>query len=224
MKPCLTPKLASQPPTSDATDQSSQFLGVLKCWGKIGEFTIQEAKFDKEFPHLFGENKNQIEEKLDFSRRQINLSSRQAPAATAQTPASTLCQPSHLPAKPPPPSQPPASPLPARAQPAICLPAHPAPSVPAASPHPACLPPASLPAASQAPASHLLAHPAASVPAPSVMVGSIMPGIVCPSKKAQKAGNPVSKLTELTDLNQMVDQKWVTAAPVCQLKPAPLLN
>ncbi|KAJ9051879.1 hypothetical protein DSO57_1000539 [Entomophthora muscae] len=54
-----------------------------------------------------------------------------------------------------------------------------------------------------------------------VTVGSIMPGIVRPSKKAQKAGKPVSKLTKLTDWNQMVDQKWVTAAPVCQLKPAP---
>ncbi|KAJ9079419.1 hypothetical protein DSO57_1035599 [Entomophthora muscae] len=39
----------------------------------------------------------------------------------------------------------------------------------------------------------------------NVMVDSIMPGIVRPSKKAQKAGKPVSKLTELTDLNQMVD-------------------
>ncbi|KAJ9089556.1 hypothetical protein DSO57_1011611 [Entomophthora muscae] len=55
----------------------------------------------------------------------------------------------------------------------------------------------------------------------NVMVDSIMLGIVCPSKKAWKAGKPVSKLTKLTDLNQMVDQKWVTAAPVRQLKPAP---
>ncbi|KAJ9087215.1 hypothetical protein DSO57_1035339 [Entomophthora muscae] len=54
-----------------------------------------------------------------------------------------------------------------------------------------------------------------------VTVSSIMPGIVCPSKKAQKAGKPVSKLTKLTDLNQTVDQKWVLAAPVCHLKPAP---
>ncbi|KAJ9050890.1 hypothetical protein DSO57_1010001 [Entomophthora muscae] len=54
-----------------------------------------------------------------------------------------------------------------------------------------------------------------------VTVGSIMPGIVCPSKKAQKVRKPVSKLTKLTDLNQKVNQKWVTAAPVCQLKPAP---
>ncbi|KAJ9072719.1 hypothetical protein DSO57_1024340 [Entomophthora muscae] len=54
-----------------------------------------------------------------------------------------------------------------------------------------------------------------------VTLSSIMPGIVRPSKKAQKAGKPVSKLTKLTDLNQTVDQKWVTAAPVCQLKPAP---
>ncbi|KAJ9083423.1 hypothetical protein DSO57_1034817 [Entomophthora muscae] len=46
--------------------------------------------------------------------------------------------------------------------------------------------------------------------------------IVRPSKKAQKVGKPVSKLIKLTDLNQMVNQKWVTAAPVCQLKPAPL--
>ncbi|KAJ9061178.1 hypothetical protein DSO57_1023091 [Entomophthora muscae] len=55
----------------------------------------------------------------------------------------------------------------------------------------------------------------------AVMVDSIMPGIVCPSKKAWKAGKLVSKLTELTDLNQTVDQKWVTAAPVRQLKPVP---
>ncbi|KAJ9080488.1 hypothetical protein DSO57_1024413 [Entomophthora muscae] len=40
-----------------------------------------------------------------------------------------------------------------------------------------------------------------------VTVGSIMPGIIRPSKKAQKAGKPLSKLTELTDLNQMVNQK-----------------
>ncbi|KAJ9058182.1 hypothetical protein DSO57_1015023 [Entomophthora muscae] len=60
-----------------------------------------------------------------------------------------------------------------------------------------------------------------SLDAASVMVGSIMPGIVHPSKKAWKAGKPVSKLAKLMDLNQMVDQKWVTAAPVCQLKPAP---
>ncbi|KAJ9070415.1 hypothetical protein DSO57_1008156 [Entomophthora muscae] len=59
------------------------------------------------------------------------------------------------------------------------------------------------------------------LPMVSVTVGFIMPGIVRPSKKARKAGIPVSKLTKLTDLNQMVDQKWVTAAPVCQLKPAP---
>ncbi|KAJ9059483.1 hypothetical protein DSO57_1001560 [Entomophthora muscae] len=39
----------------------------------------------------------------------------------------------------------------------------------------------------------------------AVTVGSIMPGIVCPSKKAQKAGKPVSKFTKLTDLNQTVD-------------------
>ncbi|KAJ9081319.1 hypothetical protein DSO57_1015988 [Entomophthora muscae] len=38
-----------------------------------------------------------------------------------------------------------------------------------------------------------------------VMVDSIMLGIVCPSKKAQKAGKPVSRLTKLTDLNQTVD-------------------
>ncbi|KAJ9048462.1 hypothetical protein DSO57_1034878 [Entomophthora muscae] len=66
------------------------YLGVFdhrKCWGKIGKFPIQEAKFDKEFPPLFGENKNQIEEKPDFSRRQINLSSGQAPASTVQMPA-----------------------------------------------------------------------------------------------------------------------------------------
>ncbi|KAJ9082654.1 hypothetical protein DSO57_1002600 [Entomophthora muscae] len=55
----------------------------------------------------------------------------------------------------------------------------------------------------------------------TVTVSSIMPGIVRPSKKAQKARKPVSKLTKLTDLNQTVNQKWVTAAPVCQLKPAP---
>ncbi|KAJ9058952.1 hypothetical protein DSO57_1007349 [Entomophthora muscae] len=54
-----------------------------------------------------------------------------------------------------------------------------------------------------------------------VTVSSIIPGIVRPSKMAQKAGKPVSKLTKLTDLNQTVNQKWVTAAPVCQLKPAP---
>ncbi|KAJ9064332.1 hypothetical protein DSO57_1031853 [Entomophthora muscae] len=40
-----------------------------------------------------------------------------------------------------------------------------------------------------------------------VTVGSIMPGIVRPSKKARKAGKPVLKLTELTDLNQTIDQK-----------------
>ncbi|KAJ9048220.1 hypothetical protein DSO57_1037194 [Entomophthora muscae] len=38
-----------------------------------------------------------------------------------------------------------------------------------------------------------------------VMVDSIMPGIFCPSKKARKAGKPVSKLTKLTDLSQTVD-------------------
>ncbi|KAJ9074583.1 hypothetical protein DSO57_1004723 [Entomophthora muscae] len=43
--------------------------------------------------------------------------------------------------------------------------------------------------------------------------GSIMLGIICPSKKAQKARKPLSKLTKLTDLNQTVNQKWVTAAP-----------
>ncbi|KAJ9069940.1 hypothetical protein DSO57_1013652 [Entomophthora muscae] len=41
--------------------------------------------------------------------------------------------------------------------------------------------------------------------ASSVTVSSIMPGIVRPSKKARKAGKPVSKLTKLTDLNQTVD-------------------
>ncbi|KAJ9061016.1 hypothetical protein DSO57_1024774 [Entomophthora muscae] len=55
---------------------------------------------------------------------------------------------------------------------------------------------------------------------PAVTVSSIMPGIVHPSKKARKAGKPVSKLTKSKDLNQTVNQKWVTAAPVCQLKPA----
>ncbi|KAJ9057185.1 hypothetical protein DSO57_1025137 [Entomophthora muscae] len=101
----------------------NQILTEGKCWGKIGEFPIQEAKFDKEFPSLFGENKNKIEEKPDFNRHQINLSSGQAPTATTQTPASTLCQPPrtqpaasaprqppHSPAEPPPLSQPPTSP------------------------------------------------------------------------------------------------------------------
>ncbi|KAJ9054457.1 hypothetical protein DSO57_1014296 [Entomophthora muscae] len=59
------------------------------------------------------------------------------------------------------------------------------------------------------------------IPGSSVTVDSIMPDIVRPSKKAWKAVKPISKLTKLTDLNQTVDQKWVTAAPVCQLKPAP---
>ncbi|KAJ9050299.1 hypothetical protein DSO57_1015690 [Entomophthora muscae] len=58
----------------------------------------------------------------------------------------------------------------------------------------------------------------------TVTVSSIMPGIVCPSKKARKARKSVSKLTELTDLKKTINQKWVTAAPVCQLKPAPLVN
>ncbi|KAJ9073987.1 hypothetical protein DSO57_1010747 [Entomophthora muscae] len=39
----------------------------------------------------------------------------------------------------------------------------------------------------------------------TVTVSSIMLGIVRPSKKAQKAGKPVLKLTKLTDLNQMVN-------------------
>ncbi|KAJ9088342.1 hypothetical protein DSO57_1024036, partial [Entomophthora muscae] len=53
----------------------------------------------------------------------------------------------------------------------------------------------------------------------NVTVGSIMPGIICTSKKAQKAGKPLLKLTKLKDLNQTVDWKCDTAAPVCQLKP-----
>ncbi|KAJ9060319.1 hypothetical protein DSO57_1032058 [Entomophthora muscae] len=100
----------------------NQILTEGKSWGKIGESSIQEAKFDKEFPPLFGENKNKIEENPDFSRRQINLSSGQAPAATAQTPSTPA---STLPA----PSQPPAAPrLPASRQRACLLPGSQGPS------------------------------------------------------------------------------------------------
>ncbi|KAJ9080060.1 hypothetical protein DSO57_1029062 [Entomophthora muscae] len=65
----------------------NQMLTERKIWGKIAETPIQGTKFDKEFPHLLGKNKNKIEEKPDLSGRWTNLSSGQAPAATAQTPA-----------------------------------------------------------------------------------------------------------------------------------------
>lgn len=59
------------------------------------------------------------------------------------------------------------------------------------------------------------------VPWPKVEVNFtvvfIMPGIICSNCKAWKSGKPLTKITKLTDLNQTVDCKWVTAAPVCHL-------
>ncbi|KAJ9061426.1 hypothetical protein DSO57_1020916, partial [Entomophthora muscae] len=58
----------------------------------------------------------------------------------------------------------------------------------------------------------------------NVTVGSIMPEIIFLSRKAQKARKLLTKSTDLTDSIQTVDQKWVTAAPVCQLNPIPPIS
>ncbi|KAJ9053853.1 hypothetical protein DSO57_1020296 [Entomophthora muscae] len=65
----------------------NQILTEGKCWEKIGKSPIKEAKFNEEFPPLFGENKNQNLEKTDFPGKRNNLASGQAPATLRQPPA-----------------------------------------------------------------------------------------------------------------------------------------
>ncbi|KAJ9060052.1 hypothetical protein DSO57_1034999 [Entomophthora muscae] len=55
----------------------------------------------------------------------------------------------------------------------------------------------------------------------TVTVSSTMSGIIWPSLKAWKAQKLLASLTDLTDLDQMLDWKWVTAASVCQLNLLP---
>ncbi|KAJ9049131.1 hypothetical protein DSO57_1027832 [Entomophthora muscae] len=119
----------------------NQILTREKCWNQVEKCSTGGLKFDREFPPLSGEKKNQNLEKTDFYGSRNNLTSGQAPAAAAQTPA-TLHQPPARPA-----SQPPASPLPASRAPSLPpadpLPAshplaHPSPSGPAACPQATC--------------------------------------------------------------------------------------
>ncbi|KAJ9070698.1 hypothetical protein DSO57_1004929 [Entomophthora muscae] len=70
----------------------NQILTEEKCWKQVKECPSKGAKFDKDFPPLSGEKKNQFLEKTDFGENWNILSSGQAPAAAAQTPA-PLCQP-----------------------------------------------------------------------------------------------------------------------------------
>ncbi|KAJ9056996.1 hypothetical protein DSO57_1026656, partial [Entomophthora muscae] len=67
----------------------NQILTEGKFWKRIEGFSVKNAQFNKDFPPLIWENKNQTEEKTELNKHRNNLSSRQAPT----TPASTLCQP-----------------------------------------------------------------------------------------------------------------------------------
>ncbi|KAJ9085286.1 hypothetical protein DSO57_1015490 [Entomophthora muscae] len=137
----------------------NQILTEEKCSKQVKKCQRRGAKFDREFPPLSGEKKNQNLEKTDFDRNQNILSSGQAPAVAAQTPA-PLCQPpcTQPATRKPPASHPSAqagtsgsatSPLPARQPPTSplpgsCLPpVHPArrqplPRRPAACPQATC--------------------------------------------------------------------------------------
>ncbi|KAJ9049425.1 hypothetical protein DSO57_1024554 [Entomophthora muscae] len=121
----------------------NQILTEGKCWEKIGEFPITEAKFDEEFPPLFGGNQNQNLEKTDFHENRNNLTSGQAPAA-AQTPA----QPARLPL----PRQPPASPPPVTRLPRLAPAGPPPVPRPLASHPPIRQPPAHSPGSHRPPA------------------------------------------------------------------------
>ncbi|KAJ9049362.1 hypothetical protein DSO57_1025381 [Entomophthora muscae] len=56
----------------------------------------------------------------------------------------------------------------------------------------------------------------------TVTVGSIMPGIISPKKEGSKSWETFIKIEQVNRYtNQMVNWKWVMAAPVCQLKPVP---
>ncbi|KAJ9064736.1 hypothetical protein DSO57_1027274 [Entomophthora muscae] len=135
----------------------NQILSKEKCWNQVDKCSTGGAKFDREFPPLSGEKKNQNSEKTDFYGNWNNLTSRQAPA--------TLCK--------PPASLPPAQWAPA-AQPAACKLPHKPPSC--------CQSPARLPAASQ-PASHPPTRlPASCLPTPSPSGPTASSQAPCPSQ------------------------------------------
>ncbi|KAJ9088696.1 hypothetical protein DSO57_1020605 [Entomophthora muscae] len=134
----------------------NQILIEGKFWKTIEECPVENKKFNKDFPPLIEENKNQIKGKTELNEHWNILSSGQAP---------TSLLPAHLsPASQALASHPPACPAwrqrahcqPPTHQPGPCqAPAFSA-SRPTASPLPACLPPASLPNATQAPATYTL--------------------------------------------------------------------
>ncbi|KAJ9090101.1 hypothetical protein DSO57_1006170 [Entomophthora muscae] len=121
-----------------------------KCWNQVDKCSTGEAKFDREFPSLSGEKKNQNLGKTDFYGSWNNLTSRQAPATLCQPPT-TLCEP---PAR----RQSPAC-QPATRQPPTRLPT-PLPADPPLAPRPPArsLTPSQLPAAHPGPRAHFPAN------------------------------------------------------------------
>ncbi|KAJ9087287.1 hypothetical protein DSO57_1034677 [Entomophthora muscae] len=117
----------------------NQILSKEKCWNQADKCSTGGAKFDREFPPLSGEKKNQNSEKTDFYGNRNNLTSGQAPATLCQPPAQAgtsgpAASPppaSHQPPAhpPPPPADPPLAPRPSARFPGPCqLPvAHPVP-------------------------------------------------------------------------------------------------
>ncbi|KAJ9068100.1 hypothetical protein DSO57_1032014 [Entomophthora muscae] len=116
-----------------------------KCWNQVDRCSTGDAKFDRVFPSLSGEKKNQNLEKTDFYGSQNNLTSGQAPATLCQPPASLL------PAQRAPAAQP-AARKPPTCQPPTCqpgsrqTPAHPACHLQTCRRPPTRLPPGHLPA------------------------------------------------------------------------------
>ncbi|KAJ9067300.1 hypothetical protein DSO57_1000881 [Entomophthora muscae] len=91
----------------------NQILTEEKCWKQVKECPRGGAKFDREFPPLSGEKKNQNLGKTDFYENQNNLTSGQAPAPSASLPAPSPPPATRLPTPPP-------ADLPAPGAPADC--------------------------------------------------------------------------------------------------------